>query len=84
VPGVAVALDGDYGMQDGNLDLRGTARLQAKLSETTTGVKSFLLKAVNPFFEKKGAGTVLPIKITGNQDSPSFGLNLGGKAKSSH
>jgi hypothetical protein len=84
VPGVAVALDGDYGMQDGNLDLRGTARLQAKLSETTTGVKSFLLKAVNPFFEKKGAGTVLPIKITGNQDSPSFGLNLGGKAKSAH
>jgi hypothetical protein len=79
VPGVAVALDGDYGMEDGKLNLRGTARLQAKLSQTTTGVKSFFLRAVNPFFEKKGAGAVLPIKITGTQDSPSFGLNLGGK-----
>jgi len=36
---------------------------------------------VDPFFEKKGAGTVLPIKITGTRDSPSFGLNIGRKAK---
>jgi AsmA-like C-terminal region len=81
VPGVAITLDGDYTLQDGRMDLSGTARLQAKLSQTTTGFKSFLLKAVDPFFEKKGAGTVLPIKITGTRDSPSFGLNIGRKAK---
>ena len=61
------------------MDLRGTARLEAKLSETTTGFKSFLLKAVDPFFKKKNAGAVIPIKITGSQESPSFGLNIGGK-----
>jgi AsmA-like C-terminal region len=81
VPGAAITLDGDYGLVDGRMDLRGSARLQAKLSQTTTGFKSFLLKAVDPFFEKKGAGTVLPIKITGTKDSPSFGLNIGRKAK---
>jgi len=27
--------------------------MQAKLSQTTTGVKSFLLKPVDPFFRKK-------------------------------
>ena len=81
VPGVAITLNGDYGLADGHIDLSGTARLQAKLSQTTTGFKSFLLKAVDPFFEKKGAGTVLPIKITGTRDSPSFGLNIGRKAK---
>jgi len=81
VPGVAIALDGDYGLPDGRIDLSGTARLQAKLSQTTTGFKSFLLKGVDPFFEKKGAGAVLPIKITGTRDSPSFGLNIGRKAK---
>ncbi len=80
VPGVAVTLNGDYSLDGGKMDLRGTARLQAKLSETTTGFKSFLLKAVDPFFKKKGAGTVLPIKITGTQDAPSFGLNMGGKS----
>ena len=81
VPGVAITLDGDYGLEDSRIDLRGTARLQAKLSETTTGFKSFLLKAADPFFSKKGAGTVLPIKITGTRDSPSFGLNMGRKAR---
>lgn len=80
VPGIAVALNGEYTLHDGKMDLRGTARLQAKLSQTTTGFKSFLLKAADPFFAKKGAGAVVPIKITGTQDSPSFGLNIGGKA----
>src|SRR5580693_8538415 len=81
VPGATVALNGEYTLADGSMDLRGTARLQAKLSQTTTGFKSFLLKAVDPFFSKKGAGTVLPIRISGTRDSPSFGLNLGGKTK---
>ena len=81
VPGVAILLNGDYGLPDGRLDLRGTARLEAKLSQTTTGFKSFLLKAADPFFKKKGAGAVLPIKITGTRDSPSFGLGLGHKAR---
>jgi len=81
VPGVAVQLSGDYTLDDGRMDLHGMARLQAKLSQTTTGFKSFLLKAVDPFFSKKGKGAVLPIHISGTRDSPSFGLDLGHKAK---
>jgi hypothetical protein len=76
VPGVAVSLTGTYGLPDQRLDFHGTARLDAKLSQTTTGIKSFLLKAVNPLFERKKAGAVLPIKITGTEDAPSFGLDL--------
>jgi hypothetical protein len=81
VPGAAISLNGDYTLANGEMDLRGTARLQAKLSEMTTGFKSILLKAADPFFTKKGGGTLLPIRITGTRDSPSFGLNLGRKAK---
>lgn len=77
VPGALVLLDGTYGLRGEELDFRGTPRLQAKLSQTTTGIKSFLLKAVDPFFKKKGAGAVLPIKITGARDQPSFRLNIG-------
>ena len=76
VPGVAVHLNGTYGLRDERLNLKGTASLQAKLSETTTGFKSFLLKAVDPSFKKKNAGAVIPIKIEGTKDKPSFGLNL--------
>ena len=38
-------------------------------------MKSFVLKAVDPFFRKDGQ-TELPIKITGQRDHPSFGLDL--------
>jgi AsmA-like C-terminal region len=76
VPGASVALVGTYNLDSGQLDFRGKLRLAARLSETTTGVKSLLLKAVDPFFKGRNAGTVLPIRITGNKDKPSFGLDF--------
>jgi len=38
------------------------------------------LKALDPFFKGKNAGTVVPIKITGTKDQPSFGLDFHDKA----
>ncbi|MBV8847257.1 MAG: hypothetical protein JO307_30990 [Bryobacterales bacterium] len=76
VPGVNVALHGTYGLMDQTIDFHGTATLDAKLSQTTTGVKSFLLKAVDPFFKKKSAGAVIRIKVTGNRSQPKYGLDL--------
>jgi hypothetical protein len=60
--------------------VHGQLLLDAKLSETTTGFKSILLKAVDPFFRKEGK-TVQPIKVTGTREKPSFGLDLGHKSK---
>lgn len=77
VPGVTIALDGTYDLEDRKMDLHGTASLQAKLSQTTTGIKSFFLKALDPFFEKKNAGAVIPIHIGGTSDHPTFGLGKG-------
>ncbi len=76
VPGVSVTLTGRYGLADEQMDFHGSAKLEAKLSQTTTGFKSFLLKAVDPFFHKKDAGSVIPIRISGDPDKPSFGLDL--------
>lgn len=76
VIGASIRLAGTYDLDTGGLDFRGKLRLQAKLSQTTTGVKSFFLKAVDPFFEGRNAGTVLPIKITGTRDRPLFGINF--------
>jgi hypothetical protein len=80
VTGAQVALDGKYGLEREDLDFYGKLRMQAKISQTTTGVKSFVLKAVDPFFRKNGQ-TELPIKITGQRDHPSFGLDLHHKVK---
>ena len=75
VTGATVELAGTYGLESEQLDFHGTLHLDAKLSQLTTGVKSFLLKPFDPFFRKNGE-TVLPIKITGTRQSPSFGLDF--------
>lgn len=76
VAGAAVKLNGSYDLRGESLDFHGTLRMDAKLSQTTTGAKSILLKFVDPFFSKDGAGTLLPIKIQGSRENPSFGLEL--------
>ncbi|HEV8132317.1 MAG TPA: AsmA-like C-terminal region-containing protein [Acidobacteriota bacterium] len=78
IPGALVKLDGTYGLPTEQLDFYGTLRMQAKVSQTVSGVKSIMLKVVDPFFTKPGAGTVLPIKISGKRDNPQYGLNFGG------
>jgi AsmA-like C-terminal region len=80
VTGAQVALDGKYGLKKEDLDFYGKLRMHAKISQTTTGAKSFVLKAVDPFFRKNGQ-TEVPIKITGQRDHPSFGLDLHHKDK---
>jgi hypothetical protein len=40
--------------------------------------KSVLLKPVDPFFHKNGAGAEIPIKVSGTGDKPHIGLKFGG------
>jgi hypothetical protein len=77
VPGATVQLQGTFGLLSQALDFHGTLRLQAKISQTTSGIKSLLLKPINPLFEREGAGTVLPIRITGTREEPSIGVEIG-------
>jgi hypothetical protein len=76
VPGASASLKGDYGLKTETIDLHGSLRLSSKLSETTTGLRSIWLKALDPFFRSGSGGSVLPIKITGQRSNPSFGLEL--------
>ena len=77
IPGAAVHLDGTYGLRSEALEFDGTLRMQATISQAAGGgVKSVFLKLVDPFFRKKGAGTVLPIKVRGTREQPKFGLDV--------
>jgi len=76
VPGATIRLDGTYGILTEALNFHGTATMEAKLSEMTTGIRSFLLKALDPIFHKDKVGTVIPIHIGGTRRDPSFGLDL--------
>jgi hypothetical protein len=80
VPGAEVGLSGDYALREKQLDFEGHVLMQAKVSETVTGVKSFFLKLVDPFFREKGR-TSIPITIGGTVKNPDFGLAVGGAKK---
>ncbi len=77
IPGADVDLRGRYRFSDESLAFRGKMRLDATLSQTQTGWKRIVLKPVDPFFSKQGAGTLLSIQIAGQRSNPEFGRDRG-------
>ena len=58
-------------------DFAGKVRTDAKLSQMVASRwKSILLKPVDPFFKKNGAGAEIPVKVSGTKTAPKFGLDL--------
>jgi hypothetical protein len=77
VPGARVELAGTYALKPETLDFKGQLLLEGKISQTMTGWKSVLLKAVDPLFKQKsGTGSAIPIKIGGSRSAPDFGLDV--------
>jgi hypothetical protein len=83
VPGARVDLVGQYNLQGNDFDFHGKARMDAKLSHMVGGWKSILLKPVDPFFSKNGAGTEVPVKIVGTKTDMHFGTDFHHKDKTS-
>jgi AsmA-like C-terminal region len=77
VPGADITLAGSYALRSGQINFRGTAKMQASISDMTTGIKHWLLKPIDPLFARDGAGAVLPINIAGTRGDPSFRLDIG-------
>ena len=78
VPGAVIDLTGKYGVEGGTLDFVGTAKMDAKVSEMVGGWKGLLLKTVDHYFQKDGAGTEVPIHINGTRENPQFGVDIKG------
>jgi AsmA-like C-terminal region len=79
VPGVKARLQGTYNIINYRINLHGPMRVDTKISKTTTGMKSFLLKVIDPIFKKRHKGEVVPVRISGTYEHPQFGLDLGEK-----
>lgn len=76
VPGAVIDLKGRYGVEDGTLNFAGTAKLQATISAMVGGWKGLLLKPVDRYFQKDGAGTAIPIHISGTRENVQFGIDF--------
>jgi hypothetical protein len=77
VPGAAVNLAGRYQIDGEVIDFRGTLKMQATVSKAVGGFKSIFLRPFDPLFREKGAGAVVPIKITGTRKEPKMGIEMG-------
>jgi len=75
IPGAHARVHGTYNLINYKIDLRGQLRVDSQISNTTTGAKAFLLKVMNPFFKKKPKGEVVPVRIGGDYNHPTFGLD---------
>jgi hypothetical protein len=76
IPGAKVQLAGVFAVQGEKFDFKGHVRTDATASQMTTGWKAMLLKPVDPFLKKNGAGLELPIEISRTKDDVHFGLAL--------
>jgi AsmA-like C-terminal region len=80
MPGATVQLAGVYTLDGKKFDFTGKVRTDAKLSQMVASWwKSWPLKVVDPFFHKHGAGAEIPVKVTGTNTAPKFGLDIGHK-----
>jgi len=76
VPGAELVAHGTYGLRDGSLAFAGDAKLNASLSEVVGGWKGFLLKPADRYLRKNGAGTDVPIHVSGTRKEPKFGVDF--------
>jgi AsmA-like C-terminal region len=83
IPGTKAKLNGTYNIINHKIDLHGRMKVQTAISNTSSGVKSLLLKVMDPFFKKKKDGEVVPVHIGGTYERPEFGLDLRGKKQRS-
>jgi AsmA-like protein len=77
VRGAVIKLQGTYALRHQTLDFAGTARMEAHASQMVTGWKRIPLKVLDPVLSKDGAGTLLPIRITGPVSKPEFKVEMG-------
>jgi hypothetical protein len=75
VPGANAEMEGTYDLISERVNLRGTLHMVAKLSKATTGVKSFLIKIINPFTKKDRPKKPIHFRITGTYRKPDYSIS---------
>ena len=82
IPGAHAKLHGTYNVENYRVNFHGKMHVETQISKTSTGVKAFFLKMMDPLFKKKKKGEVVPVHILGTYDKPDFGLDLTKNGKS--
>ena len=76
VPGAEARMHGNYSFLTHAINLHGDLRTEAKISQDSSGIKSVLLKPLDPLFRKKHAGAQIPVVMNGPIKHPHFGTDI--------
>ena len=75
VSGADAAVHGTYNVLNQGVDLHGTLDTRGHLSDTTSGFKAVVLKAINPLFKKRNSTRIIPFEITGSYGDTKVGID---------
>jgi AsmA-like C-terminal region len=81
VPGAHAKVSGTYNLINDKIDFHGILGTDVKLSQTTSGFKSVLLKPFDSLFKGRKRAAVVPVKLTGTYPDPQPGFDMLGKGK---
>jgi hypothetical protein len=85
VPGADARMSGTFNLLNDHINFHGRLKTDVKFSQTLGGgMKSVLLKPLDPFFKKKPTGAVIPVYMMGTYDYPRFGIDLLGDHDEKH
>jgi len=76
IPGASAQMKGTFDVTSAKVDFHGTLKTDAELSKETHGIKSVLLKPLDPIFKRKHHGAVVPVEMTGTYSNPHFGIEV--------
>ncbi|HEV2617151.1 MAG TPA: AsmA-like C-terminal region-containing protein [Candidatus Acidoferrales bacterium] len=77
VPGASARMFGTFNLSNDDINFHGKLKTQVSFSQTLGGgIKSVLLKPLDPFFKKKSAGAAVPVYMLGTYDYPRFGIDI--------
>lgn len=76
VPGAKAKMNGTYCLLDQRIDFHGKLATDVKVSETTSGFKSALLKPFDGLFKGRRHAAVVPVKLVGTYAKPEAGIDL--------
>src|SRR6266480_2979775 len=76
VPGAHAKVSGTYNLIDQKVDFHGILGTDVKLSQTTSGFKSVLLKPFDSLFKGRKRAAVVPVELTGTYSDPHAALEV--------
>lgn len=75
VPGAQATVAGTYNLLNQKVDLHGTLDTRGNLSDTTSGFKALVVKAITPLFKKRDTIRIVPFQITGSYHNASVSID---------